>query len=138
MSYHKVDRQVNFWDLARQVKQQLDGGTQGRYVMSYPIVAKYFTDYYLTHPQEIAASTFLTNLGQIAIPHQYGPFELEDIRFTASNRVFIGTFAAAVSTFRGKLQLNHVFAEPALSQTTVEELSNKMMSQLVAACGGKD
>jgi thioester reductase-like protein len=134
MSYHKVDRQTPFWDLARQVKQHLDTGTQGNYILRYPLVAKYFMEYYLKHPEEVTVSTFLTNIGQVNIPHQYGSFELEDICFTASNRAFIGTFAAAISTFRGKMQLNHVFAEPALSQATVEEVAHQMRMILAAAC----
>lgn len=134
MSYHTVHSQTAFWDLARQVRQALETGLQQGYFKFYPLVAKYLTEYYLNHLQQVPATTFLTNLGQVKLAHQYGPFELENIYFTASNLVFGGTFAAAISTFRGKMQINHVFPEPTLSQDTVKTLSNTMLMHLTDAC----
>ena len=63
---------------------------------------------------------------------------LEEISFVPALAAFGGVFAAAVSTFQGKMLLNFMFSEPSISQETIEELANNAISIVECLLLGKD
>lgn len=63
---------------------------------------------------------------------------LEEISFVPALAAFGGVFAAAVSTFQGKMLLNFMFSEPSISQETIEELANNVISIVECLLLGKD
>ncbi|MEO1298406.1 MAG: alcohol acetyltransferase, partial [Cyanobacteria bacterium J06636_16] len=73
----------------------------------------------------------VSNVGKIDIPVNYGPLELEEIRFMPSQGMFGGVFFAAVATFRDRMAFNFVFSEPSLSRATVEGLIDDALSYLM-------
>lgn len=64
---------------------------------------------------------------------------LEEISFVPALAAFGGVFAAAVSTFQGKMLLNFMFSEPSITQETIEEFANNAISCIVECLlPGKD
>ncbi|KAM3094748.1 phthiocerol/phthiodiolone dimycocerosyl transferase family protein [Phormidesmis sp. 146-35] len=134
ITYHTIAAKTSLWNLAQQVKRNIQSNIKWGHIFRFPLTSKFFTEYYLSHPDEVNSTVFLTNLGQITVPRQYGSFELENIHFTVSNIFYAGSLSASVSTYAGKINLNFMFAQPSLSQETVEQLADSTLTYLSEAC----
>jgi NRPS condensation-like uncharacterized protein len=133
-SDHRVAPDRPFWDLARDVKQQLDRGFATGEVFSIVPVAKTFLEFLLAQPNTTPITAELTNVGQADLPIYYGPLELQEISFVPSQAMFGGVFSTAVTTFRGQMILNFMFSTPALSHHTMKELVARVIDRLSQEC----
>jgi len=127
-TWHKIAINSSFWDLARDVKQQLEIGIRHQNPFKVVLNAKLISKYLLKHAQNVASTVNITNIGKVNIPKIYGCFELEEISFVSSYALFTGTFAVCTSSFQDKLLFNFMFSEPSLSKETIERLANSVIS----------
>ncbi|MBV6625293.1 MAG: hypothetical protein KI793_20590 [Rivularia sp. (in: Bacteria)] len=71
VSFHNVQVNDNFWDLAPDIKQKLEKcltrGNAFRQILMYKTIMKYF----MKKPDSSAISAALTNIGRVNIPHNY-------------------------------------------------------------------
>ncbi len=132
-TYHTINPKTSLWNLAQQIKGRIQSNIKWKHIFRFPLTSKFFTEYYLTHPTEANSTVFLTNLGQVRVPRQYGSFELENIHFTVSNVFYTGSLAASVATFAGKISLNFMFSQPSLSRETIEQLADSTLTYLSEA-----
>ena len=137
-SFHNLQENDNLWDLARDIKQKLEKVLASNDVFRQMLMFKMITAPFLTNPYQSSVSAGLTNIGRINIPHNYGEFELEEISFVTAQSAFGGVFAAAVSTFRGKMLLNFMFSQPSISTETVETLASEMICVISNVCNQKN
>ncbi len=133
-SFHNLQGNENFWDLARDIKQKLEKGLASNDAFRQILMFKTIMQSFLKKPYQSFVSASLTNIGQINIPHNYGQFELEEISFVTAQAAFGGVFAAAVSTFRGKMLLNFMFSQPSTSTETVKTLASDMICVISEVC----
>jgi NRPS condensation-like uncharacterized protein len=133
-SYHTLRTNTSFWELARDVKQQLEAGLERNDIFIPVLMFRKMIESLLNRPNEVPVTVVLTNVGRVNIPKVYGPFELEEISFVPAQAVFGGIFAAAVATFEEKMLLNFVFSEPSISRDTMESLVDSVMSCIVDVC----
>ncbi|HEY9845252.1 MAG TPA: hypothetical protein V6D03_03555, partial [Candidatus Caenarcaniphilales bacterium] len=134
ISFHRLRTSTLFWDLAREVKQQLEAGLDRDHLFSVVLMFKQMILFLLAHPHQVPVTVAITNVGRVDIASVYGQFELEEISLVTSLAAFGGVFAAGVSTFKEKMLLNFMFSEPSISQEKVEMLANEVVSCLVDAC----
>jgi NRPS condensation-like uncharacterized protein len=134
LSFHNFQVNDNFWDLARDIKQKLEKGLASGNAFRQMLMFKTIMTSFLKNPYQSAVSAALTNIGRINIPHNYGKFELEEISFVTAQSAFGGIFAAAVSTYRGKMLLNFMFSQPSITTETVESLASDMVSVISNVC----
>lgn len=132
--FHTIKTSTSFWELARDMKQQMEAGMKRKDIFNAVLMSKKLTEYCFTHSHEVAATVSISNLGKVNIPKVYGQFELEEISFTVSNFLFVGTFAMDAVTFEGKMFINFPFAEPSISRATTETLVNSVVSCIVEVC----
>lgn len=128
MGFHTIHTNTSFWELARQVKQNLEAGIKQGDIFKMISIAKQLIDFCFIFPKQVAATVSVSNSGKVNIPNIYGDFELEEISFASSNALYAGIFVIHASTFQGKMLLNFVFSQPSISQNTMEELVNNTMS----------
>lgn len=133
-SYHKLDTNTFFWDLARDVKQQLEAGLKRNDIFSIVLIFKKMIEFIFAHPYAGALSVGISNIGKVNIPEDYGVFKLEEISFVASAAVSGPCLRATVSTFGGKMFLNFPFSVPTMNQDTIEEVADLAIAFLVDAC----
>ncbi|MGB6298273.1 MAG: condensation domain-containing protein [Rivularia sp. (in: cyanobacteria)] len=133
-SFHNLLVNENFWDLARDIKQQLKKVLASNDVFRQMLMFKMIVKPLIANPYQSSVSAALTNIGRINIPHNYGKFELEEISFVTAQSAFGGVFAAAVSTFRGKMLLNFMFSQPSISTETIETLASDMICIISDVC----
>ncbi len=133
-TFHHLKKNESFWDLAQDIKQQLETGITRGYAFRNILVSEKIITYLLKNPYKSTNTAGLTNIGRIHIPHDYGQFQLEEISFILSQAVFGTIFGAAVSTFRGKMLLNFMFSQPSISRETVETLADDMISIITNVC----
>ncbi|MBA3923982.1 MAG: hypothetical protein H0X31_20715 [Nostocaceae cyanobacterium] len=133
-SFHTLGVNTAFWNLAREVKQQLEVGLERNDIFSIMLMSRKIVESILAHPNQVTVSVAITNIGQVNIPQVYGLFKLEEISFVTALAAFGCVFSAAVSTFRGKMLLNFMFSEPSISHETMEKLANNAISHIVNAC----
>ncbi len=134
MSFHTIKTDTSFWELARDVRQQLEAGLERDSIFSTVLMYNQSVASVLEQPHEVLATVCITNVGRVNIPRLYGPLELEEISCMPSIAAFGGVFYAAVTTFEGKLFWNFPFSEPAISRETMEVLVNSAVSCLIDAC----
>lgn len=133
-SFHTLRTYTLFWELARDVKQQLKAGIERNDIFSNVLMSRKSVELFLSQPNQVLATVLLTNLGRVNIPKVYGPFILEEISFVPAASLCFGAFGAAVTTLEGKMLLNFFFSEPSISRDTMESLVDSVMSRLVEEC----
>ncbi len=134
ISYHTIGENSSFWNLARDVKQQIEASLECNDIFSIMLILRKIVEFSLAHPKEIPVSVALSNIGRVNIPQVYGSFKLEEINFASAAAVTGGALLATVSTFAGKMFLNFIFSEPSISQKTMEQMANNTVICLVDAC----
>ncbi|MEA5503211.1 condensation domain-containing protein [Halotia wernerae UHCC 0503] len=134
MGFHTLKTNTSFWELARNVKQNLEDDTQHDDIFKMMLVAKHLIDFCFRQPKQVAATVSISNVGKVSIPKFYGEFELEEISFAGSHSLYAGVFVIHAATFQGKMLLNFVFSQPAISQETMEALVNDFMSLILDMC----
>lgn len=133
-SFHNVDINTPFWDLARDVKQQLEAGLKSEEIFSTILMSRKIYESLLSRPNEAPVTAGVTNIGRVKIPDDYGLFKLEEISFVSSQAVFGGVPGVAVTTFQGKMILNFYFSKPSISLRRIEILADDVISCLVNVC----
>lgn len=136
MSYLAVQASTSFWDLAREVKQQIEDSLRREEDFRMLLSSGFLFHYLLRFPRQVTSTVHISNVGRVTIPHVYGPFTLEEISFATANRFYGGIFTAEVTTFQEKMFLNFVFVEPLISQSAVEEFISDTISQIIEVCQG--
>ena len=133
-SYHTLGPRVSFWDLARELKQQLQNGLLNedpfnQLSMTTKEIAKKIS-------VDSAKSFWTVVFGSLKanIPESYGNFELEEINMTAASRSYGATFAGGAIAFKQKLFLSFFYAEPSISRETMESLADGVVFHLSEAC----
>jgi len=132
-SLHTLDTNTSFWDLARDVRQQLKVSLESEDIFNVVLMSKKIYESLLSRHQEAPVTVGVTNIGRIDIPNDYGLFQLEEISFVPAQAVFGGVFGAAVTTFQGTMILNFMFSEPSISKERIETLVNHAISYIVDA-----
>ncbi|MBD2437825.1 phthiocerol/phthiodiolone dimycocerosyl transferase family protein [Nostoc sp. FACHB-110] len=133
-SFHTLNSKTTFWDLAREVRQNLIAGLNSDNLFSIIMMYKQVIKFLLTQPNHAPASVSVTNIGKVKIPKFYGQLELEQISFLPAQGVFGGVVSLAVSTFDSKMNLNFTFSLPAISQNSMEKLADNLVVCLKNAC----
>ncbi|NMG22441.1 phthiocerol/phthiodiolone dimycocerosyl transferase family protein [Brasilonema bromeliae] len=136
MSFHTLQLNTSFWELARDIKQQLHAGLEREEIFTGVLTFSQNVELLLRQPHEVLATVSVSNVGRVNIPRVYGSLELEEISFVPSIAAYGGVFYAAVTTFQGKIFLNFPFSEPAISLHTMENLINSAVSCIIDACQG--
>lgn len=129
-SFHSLNENTSFWDLAREVSQQIKERLETDEIYNVILNYQKGTEYLLDHPESVPFSIFVTNIGKVTIPFDYEPFEIKEISYALSTTVMGSVFAVAISTFQERMNLNFIFAEPLLNQVTVERLIEKTLIHL--------
>jgi NRPS condensation-like uncharacterized protein len=134
-SFHTLKlNNISFWDLAREVKQQLELALKSEDVFSIVLVSKIIYDFFLARPNKTPMTVVVTNIGQVDIKSDYGSLQLEEISFVPSQAIFGGVFGVAVTTFKQTMILNFMYSEPSISRETMEILATNAVSEIIANC----
>jgi hypothetical protein len=133
-TFHPLQPETTFWELAQGIEQAMQSAIARQDMFNCAIASLPMMDFVFKHPELVITTAFLSNLGALNIPQQYGKFELEHIHFTASNSLFVGVPALYASSFRDQMQLNFMFSEPALNRTTMSAIVTHTIELVEAQC----
>ncbi len=133
-TFYRVNAQILFWDLAREIYQQNYQGLKHGDIFKPIKSVKKIIEYFLTNCDKVGMSAGVTNVGRITIPEDYGLFKLESINFAAANAVFPGFLLAAVTTYQKTMFLNFTFSQPAISQQQAENMTDYSINLLTKMC----
>lgn len=131
ISYHTVKPDTSFWNLARDVKKQLENELKGSDIFVPFLILRKLIESILKNCDRAPATVQLTNVGRVNIPSVYGDFKLEEISYAAGLAAVGGVLTAAATTFEGKMTLNFMFSEPSISGETAEILVDSVISSLI-------
>ena len=132
-SFHHLPPTPSFWDLAREVKQQLTAGLGRGDQFAAALMGGPLIEVMLATPDRTAIAVNITNGGRLNIPATYGSLRLQEISFMPSQSAFGGSLDAAVTTFQGAMVLNFMFSTPASSREQRERLATTAIDLLQAA-----
>ena len=131
--FHTVNQKMSFWDLAKQSTEEIQAKLKTPEIY-HRILAFGEGVNIIENPEKTISSVFVSNIGKVKISSNYGQFELEEISFGASNKMFGSTFTVFVSTFQDQATFNFVYTQPLVSQTVIEKLIKDSMEYLVTSC----
>ncbi len=140
-----VDTRRPFWDLAREVRRQLEtAATRGDALAMLDLLPRLWRLIGGTRlgPRALLerferaapATTGLTNLGRLAIQTTHGPLTIEDCHFAASPSS-LGDFLASATSLQGRIFWNFVWPEPVLTQPHATALVDGIVEQLMRGLG---
>ena len=131
--FHTVNQKMSFWDLAKQATEEIKAKLKTPEIY-HRILAFGEGVNIIENPEKTIYSVLVSNIGRVKILSNYGQFELEEISFGASNKMFGSTFTVFVSTFQDQATFNFVYTQPLVSQTVIEKLIKDSMEYLVTSC----
>lgn len=137
-SFHALCTNTSFWELAREVRQQVEVALKSNDSFCQALMFRKMLDSALTRT-DIAPDTAvnISNVGRVNISRVYGQLELSEMSFSVAQATFGGILCATVTTFEGKIFLHFPFSQPAISQETMEALVDSVLSYLVNASNRK-
>jgi NRPS condensation-like uncharacterized protein len=131
MGFYTIKTHTSFWELAREVKQNLEVNIKHGDIFNMILVAKHLINICLLFPQQVAATVSVSNLGKVNIPNAYGELELEEISFAGSHALYAGMFILHAATFQEKMLLNFVFSQPGISREAMECLVDQTIDNIL-------
>ena len=131
--FHTVNQKMSFWDLAKQATEEIQAKLKTPEIY-HRILAFGEGVNIIENPEKTIYSVLVSNIGRVKILSNYGQFELEEISFGVSNKMFGSTFAVFASTFQDQATFNFVYTQPLVSQTVIEKLIKDSMEYLVTSC----
>lgn len=132
-SWQTLEKNTSFWGLSREVRQQIRSVLKSGAFIS-EITSEQLDEFIYLLGKEVETTADISNLGKLNIPTVYGTFELEEIHIVCGTAAFGGMPTLIISEFREKTLLSFLFSEPSVSQTTMENLANNVISNLSDAC----
>ena len=132
VTFHAISDRTDFWDLAREVNRKVKKGLNSGEAFNVITMITQVSRALRANTDKAPLAVEVTNLGKVDMPVNYDSLELEEISFMPAQGIFGGVFFAAVTTLNGRMMLNFLFSEPALSRHTVEALIDRTMSYLMS------
>ena len=132
--FHTVNQKMSFWDLAKQATEEIQAKLKTPEIYHRILAFGEGVNIILENPEKTISSVFVSNIGKVKISSNYGQFEIEEISFGASSKMFGSTFTVFVSTFQDQATFNFVYTQPLVSQTVIEKLIKDSMEYLVTSC----
>ncbi|HLP90489.1 MAG TPA: condensation domain-containing protein [Nostocaceae cyanobacterium] len=133
--FFNVNINTPFWELACQVKQQIQTSLLNRQeLFSKVLTYKPMTDICLQNPHSIPDSVAVTNIGKLNIPQNYNSSAIEEISFVPTQSMINNNLTVAVTTFNEKMILNFIFSEPTITRQRMEKFVNYVLTFLIDAC----
>ncbi len=133
-SLHHLNKDTYFWNLARDVRNQLKVSLESEDIFSVAMMFEKIFKTLISLPNQAPVTIAVTNVGKINIPNDYGLFKLEEISFVPAQAVFGGIFGAAITTFKDTMILNFMFSEPSISQARIKILVDRTITEITEAC----
>lgn len=130
-TFHKVTPNMSLWQLARDVKQNLDASLKRDDIFCVGLMFRKIIEIFLNFPDWAPATVAVTNVGRVNIPDELP--ELEEISFVVGQRAYGGIFVVAVSTVREKMLLNFMFSEPSISKDMAQSLADDVVAHVCEA-----
>ena len=131
---HNIDMNTSFWNLARDVREQLKVGLRIEYLFSIVLISKKLFEGLMYLSNKPTVTVGVTNIGRVDIFSDYGSFQLEEISFVPAQVFFNGNFVAAVTTFEDTMILNFMFVEPSISKEKIATLVKDTIDCIINAC----
>ena len=132
--FHTVNQKMSFWDLAKQATEEIQAKLKTPEIYHRILAFGEGVNIILENPEKTISSLLVSNIGKVKISSNYGQFEIEEISFGASSKMFGSTFTVFVSTFQDQATFNFVYTQPLVSQTVIEKLIKDSMEYLVTSC----
>lgn len=132
--FHTVNQKMSFWDLAKQATEEIQAKLKTPEIYHRILAFGEGVNIILENPEKTISSVLVSNIGKVKISSNYGQFEIEEISFGASSKMFGSTFTVFVSTFQDQATFNFVYTQPLVSQTVIEKLIKDSMEYLVTSC----
>jgi len=136
--YFNIDIHMNFWDLARQYRSDLQRELNKRTDLfpkgtTLSEIRQTFNTDTISQSKEFNLNYMLTNLGKMDFARSRKPFELENIRFVGSRQGGDQVMVVAVLTVNDRMFLNFAYTHPLLSAEWAESFSKNFMDDLSRA-----
>ncbi|KOP23097.1 hypothetical protein AMR41_27705 [Hapalosiphon sp. MRB220] len=133
---HSLNQQTQFWDLARQVKHQINQAVVDKRIYEGGSKAKSFLN---TKPDKIKVRQYaknitssdiaITNLGRLEIPVHQGGLELEKLYFTVTGFRH-QPIIVAIATTAGKMCVTFRYQESLIPSVSAQRINLKAVDKL--------
>ena len=120
-----VGEGVDFWDLARSVKEDLKKETKSDGMFYMTQYARLMLKTFLMLGKYEIAALAVSNVGRIKYNEDFGSFKIEEYVGYVSNTGICSNLALVLSRFNGNLRWNYMYAKPLLSDKAVDGIAER-------------
>lgn len=137
LHFQLIDNNASLWTAAREVKDSLNKILDSREDIKVILNVGELLKVYST-PGDLLSGVsqsfppvVVSNMGRLDIPEQFGELSLEELHFVVSiNPAAKNGFGIAVTSFRGGINLNFLYAEPYISKKRAALMVESIMKRL--------
>ncbi|MBI3185593.1 MAG: hypothetical protein HYZ28_25930 [Myxococcales bacterium] len=144
VTYHRIRPQGSFWALAREVRAALRPQVEGAAACAVARLLGQLSPRRLSPETAAAAlshpmwgSVAVTNVGALSLAPRQGPFALEGFSFAAGTGAYGPAPFLVAKTFRGRMSLTLLYAEPLIRAERAERLHEEALARLRTAATGR-
>lgn len=134
-TWHTIGSNTSFWELARDVRQQLNASINGDDIYTMVLMSGKTIESYVAWPNLAFVTGGISYVGDVTIPRVYGQFKLEEMSLMAGMAAYGGLIGAIVTKFEGKMIFNFTYSEPSISRDIVETIADEMLYYLARESG---
>lgn len=138
--YQLINDKSSLWAAARKVKKSIQKEIKfGRDIKAVRNIGELLE--HVSTPVELLRTiddyllpVVVTNMGRLDVPEKFGDITLEELHFTVSvNPTAKSGISLAVTTFRGRMTINFLYAEPYISKERAVNMSESIVKRLKEA-----
>lgn len=136
LTSHSLNQQTQFWDLAREVKHQINQAVVDKKIYSGSSIAKSFLS---TNPNKITVRQYglnmvnsdisITNLGRLEIPVYRTGLELEKLYFTVTG-LRHEPIIVAIATIAGRMCVTFRYVESLVPSLSAQKINTGAVERL--------
>ncbi|MGE5342737.1 MAG: phthiocerol/phthiodiolone dimycocerosyl transferase family protein [Candidatus Omnitrophota bacterium] len=138
--YQPIDENASLWEEAQKVKESLQreirAGNDIKGIQNAgECLESYQSSFHLARKlNQASAPVLVTNLGKLTLREQFDNLKLDSLHFTVGvNADSKNGFGMAVTTFRGRLAINFLYADPFISSQRANQIVKNIMKRLTDA-----
>jgi hypothetical protein len=140
LHFQFIDNNASLWTAAREVKDSLNkilnSGEDIKVIFNVGELLKAYSTPgdLLSGVSQSFPPVAVSNMGRLDIPEQFGELSLDELHFVVSiNPAAKNGFGAAVTSFRGGININFLYVEPYISKKRAELMVESTMKRLKEA-----
>lgn len=129
-SFHKLNNTTQFWDLTKEVNEQIKTQIDQGDFLKYPPLLGNLIEMSFLAPEDSTQTVSVTNIGKVRVKKSYGELQVETACIFPNITIYSNLIVLTTYKFRDQIQLTFSFSYPSMSLERVEKFADRVVGIL--------